>query len=96
MPPEPRSPAQYLGIAYGQVQSFNHHRSLGFIRTTHDIEAMVRTQDLFGEPTALKPGDLVEFLLYQGARGAFAREVVRLPRDPVVLRAWHRIDCMRW
>lgn len=93
---EARPPAQYQGIAFGQVISFNHVRGFGFIRTTHDVAVFVRSQDLFGEPGVLRSGDVVECLLYQGARGAFAREVVRLGRDAVVLRAWQQVDALRW
>ena len=92
----PRLSAKSLGLAFGHVKTFNAETGFGFIRTTHDADAFMRIQDLFGTPDEYRPGDLVEFRLYQGERGWFAREVARLPNDPVVVWAWRKLDAMRW
>ena len=88
--------AQSFGLSFGQVKTFNPDQGFGFIRTTHGVEAFMRMRDLFGAPESFRPGDLVEFTLYQGERGFFAREVARVANDPVVFWAWRKLDALRW
>ena len=69
--PAPRLAAKSFGLAFGHVKTFNPDTGFGFIRTTHDVDAFLRIQDLFGAPDEFRPGDLVEFTLYQGQRRWF-------------------------
>ena len=89
-------PAESFGRAFGQIKTFNIERGCGFIRTTHDVEAFLRMRDLLSAFEDFKPGDLVEFTLYRGERGWFAREVARVANDPVVFWAWRKLETLRW
>lgn len=97
-PAEPRTStlvhAESFGLSFGQVKIFSLERGFGFIRTTHDIEAFMRMRDLIGTTDQFRPGDLVEFTLYRGDRGWFARDIARLPNDPVVFWAWRKADAL--
>jgi len=88
--------AESFGRAFGQIKTFNLERGFGFIRTTHDVEAFVRMRDLVSAFDDFNPGDLVEFTLYRGERGWFARDVARMTNDPVVFWAWRKLEGMRW